>query len=81
MKPIHSLEINSQLTPRYVLSPSPTNCFLAYSDSISDGSVNIFDAFNLTSKTKFMAHKSPVLKLSFNNAGNLLATASCKVIE
>ncbi len=78
VKFVHSLDVNLSLT-RFALSPSADNCYLVYSDNVENGKVLVYDAHHLAVKQVIEAHKSPVLKLSMNYAGTLLATCSCKV--
>lgn len=79
IKFVHSLDVNFSLT-RFALSPSSDNCFLVYSDNIEYGKVLVYDAHNLVPKQVIEAHKTPVLKLSINFSGTMLATCSVKVI-
>lgn len=78
VKLLHSLDVNPTLI-RIALSPSNENCYLAYSDSMENGQVMIYDAHNLCPRETIMAHRTPVLKMSINYVGTLLATCSCKV--
>lgn len=57
------------------------NCYLAFSANTSgqSGDVLIFDSNILQSVILIQAHKSPLICISFNQGGTLLATASDKV--
>eukprot|EP00826_Nyctotherus_ovalis_P062106 TRINITY_DN892_c0_g2_i2.p1 TRINITY_DN892_c0_g2~~TRINITY_DN892_c0_g2_i2.p1 ORF type:complete len:165 (-),score=44.15 TRINITY_DN892_c0_g2_i2:537-1031(-) len=78
MKLAHSININ-YMQSKIGLAPSSENCYLAYTDSGTEGIVNIFDA-NLLSLVKTVAaHKSCVARIALNFDGTLLATCSEKV--
>ena len=76
MKLLQSLEVEQSLG-RFVLSPSD-NCYLVYSNNIRDGVISLFDAFYLNPKDQIIAHESPILKITLNFKGDLMATSSCK---
>lgn len=58
------------------LSSDVNRCYLAYPGSCSKGEVNIFDTINLRAVVTINAHNNPVVNMTFNSQGNLLATAS-----
>ena len=65
--------------PRFTLSSDDKNLYMAYSDSVVDGTVNIMDLHKLKIGNLIKAHKSPVLMMKMNSHGTMLATTSCKV--
>ena len=79
MKLLNSIDSKNFGVCRIVLAPNfNTNCFLCYSDSITDGKVSVYDCNEMVPYKPIEAHTSPVLKLSINPLGNKLCTASCK---
>lgn len=60
------------------LSPTEDRCFLAYPASQNTGEVQIFDAVDLKNKILIPAHDNPLVALSFNHQGSMLASASEK---
>jgi WD40 repeat protein len=81
MKIIHSIDIGNVSLGKLALSPSSDkNNFVCFSSNHDEGIVKVYDLLYLAYKVSIKAHKSPVLKLSLNNKGDLLATCSCKVI-
>ena len=75
---LESIVVKNQLG-RIVLSPNNTeNWFLVYSDSITSGTVKVYDAWNLRLSKEFEAHEAPILKMAMNYLGNKLVTTSCK---
>lgn len=80
MKIIHSIDIGNVSLGKLALSPSSDkNNFVCFSSNHDEGIVKVYDLLYLAYKVSIKAHKSPVLKLSLNNKGDLLATCSCKV--
>jgi len=80
MKVIHSIDINNVTLGKLVLSNnSDSNNFVCFSSSQDEGLVKVFDILSLNWKVSIKAHKSPILRMSLNNDGTLLATCSCKV--
>jgi WD40 repeat protein len=51
---------------------------LVYTDSITKGTVKVYDAWNLRQSSVFEAHQAPILKMSMNYQGSKLVTTSCK---
>lgn len=62
-----------------VVDLSSSSSLLAYPGSANTGTVNVFDAINLSSVNSFQAHAAPLAALKFNFEGTKLATASNKV--
>lgn len=62
----------------FALSPCEERCYLAYPASQRNGEVQIFDAIGLKNKILLTAHDSPLVALTFNQQGTLLASASEK---
>lgn len=76
---LESIVVKNNLLGRLVLSPNNTeNWFLVYTDSITNGVVKVYDAWNLRLAKEFEAHQSPVLKMAMNYLGSRLVTTSCK---
>jgi WD40 repeat protein len=81
MKVLHSIDINNVTLGKLVISSnSDVNNFVCFSSSQDEGLVKVFDILYLNWKTSIKAHNSPILRMSLNNEGNLLATCSCKVL-
>jgi autophagy-related protein 18 len=79
MKILHTIDVGIVNLGKLVLSPSSDkNNFICYSSSIDEGIVKVYDLLYLSLKTTIKAHKSPILKISINYKGDLLATCSCK---
>lgn len=76
---LESLVVKNNQLGRMVLSPhNSENCYLVYTDSITKGTVKVYDAWNLRQAASFEAHQSPILKMDMNYHGSKLVTASCK---
>lgn len=76
---LESLVVKNNQLGRLVLSPNNSeNCYLVYTDSITKGTVKVYDAWNLRQAATFDAHQSPILKMSMNFLGSKLVTTSCK---
>jgi autophagy-related protein 18 len=60
------------------LSPSHSDCFLIFPASEDRGLVQVYDCFNMQSRSVIEAHNSRLAYLSISNQGHLLATASMK---
>ncbi|XP_044759090.1 WD repeat domain phosphoinositide-interacting protein 2-like isoform X2 [Coccinella septempunctata] len=56
----------------------PKSHLLAYPSSITAGYVQIFDTSHLVARITIKAHESPLVAMTFNPEGTLLATASVK---
>jgi autophagy-related protein 18 len=79
MKILHTIDVGIVNLGKLVLSPnSDKNNYICYSSSVDEGIVKIYDLLYLSLKTTIKAHKSPILKISINYKGDLLATCSCK---
>jgi autophagy-related protein 18 len=79
MKILHTIDVGIVNLGKLVLSPSSDkNNYVCYSSSIDEGIVKVYDLLYLSLKTTIKAHKSPILKISINYKGDLLATCSCK---
>ncbi len=74
----HTISLQSPL-PRFTLSSDDLNNYLAYSDSVADGIIQIKDLNKSIPEKIIKAHKSPVLLMKMNNKGTMIATTSCKV--
>jgi len=60
------------------LSAVSESSLLAYPGSSTVGEIQIFDAYNLHSKTMIAAHDSPLAAIVFNHQGDRIASASEK---
>lgn len=70
MKLLTSLDSKNYGVGRLVLAPNySNNCFLCYSDSITEGTVNVYDCHDMIPYPPFLAHAGPILKLSLNYQG------------
>lgn len=79
MKLLHTLDTPPNPRGACALSPNDDNCYLAYpTGSGTSGEVCLFDALNLQTLNVISAHKSPVVTMTFNYTGTMLATASDK---
>lgn len=81
---LESIVVKNNLLGRIVLSNCKSsslyteNWYLAYTDSITSGTVKVYDAWNLRLAKEFVAHQSPILKMAMNYLGSRLVTTSCK---
>jgi len=73
-----SVEVNLSLA-RFALSPSNENSYLVYSDTVENGKLTIFNTIDCKVIKSIEPHKSPIMKVSVNEKGNMMATCSCKV--
>ncbi len=78
MQRVHIIQLSSPLG-RFALSPAPDNAYFAYSTDLVNGGIMIYDLIGIKEQTYISAHDTPVLLMSFNQTGSLLATASCSV--
>jgi hypothetical protein len=72
------MEVNVSLA-RFALSPSSENSYLVYSDTVDNGMLIIFNTIDCKTIKSIEAHKSPIMKVSINGEGSMIATSSCKV--
>lgn len=65
---------------RVVMSPNPSELcpFLLYSNSVSNGILNVYDMEHLSIRRKILAHDSPIVKIAVNFEGDFAATLSAK---
>ena len=76
---LESIVVKNNQLGRLVLSPNYSeNCYLVYTDSITNGIVKVYDTWNLRLASTFEAHQSPILKMGINYVGNKLVTVSWK---
>jgi len=78
MKILHTIDTKPNPKGLCALSPQEENCYLVFPSSAETGNIVIFDALSLQPVSIVNAHKTPLAKLSFNQNGTLLATASNK---
>lgn len=79
MKILHTIDIGNVSLGKLALSSnSEKNNFVCYSTSNDEGNVKIYDLLYMTLKNTVKAHKSPILKMTLNYKGDLMATCSCK---
>eukprot|EP01119_Soliformovum_irregulare_P012129 TRINITY_DN3137_c0_g1_i1.p1 TRINITY_DN3137_c0_g1~~TRINITY_DN3137_c0_g1_i1.p1 ORF type:complete len:255 (-),score=38.13 TRINITY_DN3137_c0_g1_i1:19-783(-) len=78
MKILHTIDTVPNPKGICALAVSEENCYLAYPNSIEKGSIVIFDALTLQMFNVINAHKTPVSRLTINEAGTLMATCSAK---
>lgn len=76
MKLIAKIEADNHLG-RIVLSPNGIyNPYLLYSQTVNEGVLSIFDTHAKEKVNAIKCHKTPILKISINYSGNLVATCS-----
>ena len=79
MKILHTYHIGHIFLGKLALSPSvEKNNYVCYSSNKDEGLVRVYDLILLHEKSTFLAHKSPILKMSVSNNGEFLCTCSCK---
>lgn len=79
MKILHTIDVGVVTLGKLVLSAnSDKNNYVCFSSSSDEGMVKVYDLLYLSMKTNIKAHKSPILKMSLNYNGDMLATCSCK---
>ena len=64
---------------RFALSSGSELSYLAFSTDIVMGRVTLYNLLTYTQEKEIAAHNSPVVFMTFNERGNLLATLSCNV--
>jgi WD40 repeat protein len=79
MKIMITIDVGTVTLGKLVLSAnSEKNNFVCYSSSSDEGMVKVYDLLYLSHKNSIKAHKSPILRMSLNYKGDMLATCSCK---
>jgi WD40 repeat protein len=79
MKIMNTIDVGTVTLGKLVLSAnSDKNNFVCFSSSSDEGMVKVYDLLYLSFKTSIKAHKSPILKMTLNYKGDMLATCSCK---
>ena len=80
MKILYTINVKDITLGKLVLSPnSDKNVWLCFSSSTDGGEIQVYDTlYPSTVKTRFQAHKSPIMKICLNKEGDRLATCSCK---
>lgn len=73
---VDRLEVENHLG-RIVLSPcAELNPYVAYSQSLKDGQLTVYDYRQQRKLKSIDCHKTPILKLAFSPFGNMIATCS-----
>ncbi len=79
MKIMNTIDVGTVSLGKLVLSAnSEKNNFVCFSSSNDEGMVKVYDLLYLSFKSSIKAHKSPILKMTLNYKGDMLATCSCK---
>jgi autophagy-related protein 18 len=79
MKIISTIDVGTVTLGKLVLSASSDkNNFVCFSSSMDEGMVRVYDLLSFSFKLSIKAHKSPILKMTLNYKGDMLATCSCK---
>ena len=78
MHKLFSIEVDGSFV-RLALTPGQTNCYLAYTADILKGDITVYDLITCTKQISINAHTKPLIQMTFNQKGNLLATASANV--
>jgi len=78
MKILHTVETKPNPKGICAFSPSEENCYLAFPSSNDRGQIILFDGLTLQTVNIINAHKSPLSKLTFNQSGTMIASASNK---
>lgn len=81
MKLLHSIDTLPNSSGVSTMSSDSESSVLAYPSNSSTGEITIFDCINLRPLSILKAHKTAVTRMTFNQKGDLLATASDKVIK
>jgi autophagy-related protein 18 len=79
MKLLHTIETLPNYLGVSSMSSDSDSSALAYPSNSNTGEITIFDCINLRPLSIIKAHKTAVTKMTFNQKGNMLATASDKV--
>lgn len=80
MKLLHTIDTLPNDYGISSLSPDSDQSLLAYPSNSNTGELTIFDCINLRPLSIIKAHRTSVTRMTFNQKGDLLATASDKVI-
>lgn len=76
MKLLSKIEVDNHLG-RIVLSPNSTyNPYLLYSSSVNEGLLTVYDTHAKERINIIKCHRTPILKITINYSGNLVATCS-----
>ena len=78
MHRIFGIDIDGSLV-RIALTPGIQKFHLAYTENITKGNITLYDLTNCTKLRVINAHKTPIIQMTFNPKGNLLATSSSDV--
>ena len=81
MKLLHTIDTLPNTLGISSMSSDSEKSILAYPSNSNIGELTIFDCINLRPLSIIKAHKTAVTKMTFNQKGDLLATASDKVTE
>lgn len=79
MKLLHTIDTLPNTAGISTMSSDSEKSILAYPSNSNTGELTIFDCINLRPLSIIKAHKTTVTKMTFNQKGDLLATASDKV--
>ena len=79
MKILHTIDTVSNPKGICALSPSDENCYIGFPYSPDKGDIVIYDALSLQTVSIINAHRSPLAKLTINQSGMFIASASTKV--
>lgn len=79
MKLLHTIDTLPNTLGISAMSSDSEKSLLAYPSNSNIGELTIFDCINLRPLSIIKAHKTAVTKMTFNQKGDLLATASDKV--
>ena len=79
MKLLHTIDTLPNTVGISTMSSDSEKSILAYPSNSKTGELTIFDCINLRPLSIIKAHKTAVTKMTFNQKGDLLATASDKV--
>jgi autophagy-related protein 18 len=79
MKLLHTIDTLPNTAGISSMSSDSEKSILAYPSNSNTGELTIFDCINLRPLSIIKAHKAAVTKMTFNQKGDLLATASDKV--
>jgi len=78
MKILHTIDTKQNPKGTCAFSPSEDNCYLAFPGAADRSSIVIFDALSLQVVNVINAHKTPLSKLTINQSGTMIASASTK---
>lgn len=76
MRIVDKIDADNHLC-RIVLSPNATyNPYLVYSQSMKEGSLEVYDTSRQVKVNTIKCHRTPILKIGMGPFGNLVATCS-----